>query len=89
MMKKQNNHEGDEKNKEIFYRLKTPAARLRDWIGKTQTRDMPRPTVKPIATDTSCSAVWNPDSHVSFDDWPESALETKVKSPPFATPDGS
>lgn len=56
------------------YRLKIPAARRRDWMGKTSTRETPRPTVKPMATETSCSAVWNPDRYTSEEDWPESCF---------------
>ena len=58
-------------------------------MGKTQTREMPRPTVRPIATEMSCSAVWKPESQVSDELWPASCLETKVNSPPFAKPEGS
>lgn len=36
-----------------LYKLKTPAALFRDWMGKTQTSDIPRPTVKPIETETN------------------------------------
>lgn len=43
------------------YKLKTPPARFRLCMGKTTTREIPRPTVIPIHVDTSCSAVWKPE----------------------------
>ena len=36
-----------------------PPAQCLDWIGCTS--DIPNPTAKPMATEMSCSAIWNPD----------------------------
>lgn len=45
--------------------------------------------MRPMETETSCSAVWKPDRYDSAEDWPESCFDTNVNRPPFATPDGS
>lgn len=58
-------------------------------MGCTNTREMPRPTVRPIHTEMSWRAVWNPDRYDSFVDDPDSCCWTNVKRPPFASPDGS
>lgn len=73
---------------EIFYKLKTPAWRLRDWIGKTITRERPRPTVRPTETLMSCNAVWKPDRYDVVD--PDSLfLCANVSRPPLPSPLGS
>ena len=69
------------------HRLKTPLFRLRDWIGKTTTSEMPSPTVSPMDTATSCRATWNP---VRYDDeFPEACCDAKCNNPPFPRPEGS
>ena len=73
----------------VDHKLKMPAARRRDWMGKTSTRDTPRPTVRPSATDTSCSAVWKPERYTWLKFCPESDALTKENRPPLATPEGS
>ena len=50
---------------------------------------MPRPTVIPIETEMSWRAVWKPERYDSDEDEPDSCCETKVKRPPFASPEGS
>ncbi len=43
------------------HKLKIPPIRFLDWIGWTTTRLRLRPTVRPIDTEMSCSAVWKPE----------------------------
>lgn len=71
-----------------FYKLNTPAWRLRDWIGNTITRERPRPTVRPTETLMSCNAVWKPDRYDVVD--PDSLfLCANVRRPPLPRPLGS
>lgn len=72
-----------------YYRLNTPPARRRDWMGCTTTSEMPSPTVSPIDTEISWRAVWNPDRYDSDDEEPDVSSDTNEKRPPFARPDGS
>ena len=58
-------------------------------MGWTNTREMPRPTVRPMHTAMSWRAVWKPDRYDSFVDEPDSCCCTNVKRPPFASPEGS
>ena len=66
-----------------------PAALRRDGIGCTRTSEIPSPTVSPIETEMSWRAVWKPERYDSDEDEPDSCCETKVKRPPFASPEGS
>jgi hypothetical protein len=67
-----------------------PAARLRDWIGCTTMSASPRPTVRPIATEMSCSPVWKPDRYTAAElPLPLVLSDANVSSPPFPSPDGS
>lgn len=50
---------------------------------------MAKPTVRPIATDMSCNAVWKPDRYVVVDEDPEVELYANERRPPFPRPEGS
>src|SRR5882762_2882192 len=68
-------------------RLNTAAWRRRDGMGCTSTSATPRPTVSPIATEMSCSAVWKPERYEL--DCPAVVCDANVSSPPFPSPDGT
>jgi hypothetical protein len=70
-----------------YQRLKTPPARRLDWIGCTSTSDIPNPTAKPMATEMSCSAVWNPDKKDVEE--PDVCWDANVRRPPLPSPDGT
>lgn len=72
-----------------YQRLKTPLFRLRDWTGKTSTREIPSPTVSPMDTEISCKATWNPLKYEVEVELPEACWDAKCRRPPLPRPDGS
>src|SRR6266404_4118266 len=77
-----------------IYKLKTPLFRFRDCIGKTTTREIPRPTVRPTETAMSWRATWKPEMYDDDDEVlavpvPDACCEAKCSRPPLPRPEGS
>jgi hypothetical protein len=72
-----------------IYKLETPAASLRDWIGNTTSSEIPKLTVSPMQVEMTCNTVLKPEMYATETSSSAVLRFANVSRPLFARPEGS